>query len=55
MSDLVQEIKNTLSIEKVEIKDHPFMIGTQAHPEFKSRPYRPHPLFKEFIGTCVKK
>jgi CTP synthase len=29
----------------VEIKDHPFMIATQAHPELKSRPTRPHPLF----------
>lgn len=36
-------------VEIVEIKDHPFMIGTQFHPEFKSRPLNPHPLFKEFI------
>ena len=32
-------------VEMVEIKDHPFMIATQAHPELKSRPTRPHPLF----------
>ncbi|MDD4352413.1 MAG: CTP synthase [Candidatus Gracilibacteria bacterium] len=40
--------------EIVEIKDHPFMIGSQFHPEFKSRPNRPHPLFREFIGACLK-
>ncbi len=32
-------------VEIVEIKKHPFMVGTQFHPEFKSRPFRPHPLF----------
>ncbi len=36
-------------MEIVEIKDHPFMIGSQFHPEFKSRPTRSHPLFREFI------
>ena len=34
---------------------HPFFLGTQFHPEFKSRPLSPHPLFKEFIKACVKK
>jgi CTP synthase len=34
-----------------EIKKHPFFVGTQFHPEFKSRPLRPHPLFKEFINA----
>ena len=41
-------------VEMVEIKDHPWFIATQAHPEFKSRPNRPHPLFKGFIGASLK-
>ena len=40
-------------MEIVEIKDHPFMLGTQFHPEFKSRPNRPHPLFRDFIKAAV--
>ncbi|HEY3413374.1 MAG TPA: CTP synthase [Armatimonadota bacterium] len=40
-------------VEIVEIKDHPFFIGTQFHPEFKSRPNRAHPLFKRFIAAAV--
>lgn len=40
-------------VEIVEIKEHPFMVGSQFHPEFKSRPTRPHPLFAAFIeATC---
>src|SRR4028118_1100331 len=39
-------------VEIAEIEDHPFFIGSQFHPEFKSRPLRPHPLFKGFIGAC---
>jgi CTP synthase len=42
-------------VEIVEIKDHPFFVGTQFHPEFKSRPLRPHPLFKKFVEASVKK
>jgi CTP synthase len=38
-------------VEIIEIKDHPFFVASQFHPEFKSRPLRPHPLFKEFIKT----
>ena len=41
-------------VEMVELKDHPFFIATQAHPEFKSRPDRPHPLFQGFIGAAVE-
>ncbi len=37
----------------VELPDHPFWIGTQAHPEFKSRPNRPHPLFRGLVGAAV--
>ena len=35
-----------------EASDHPFMVGTQFHPEFRSRPNRPHPLFRDFIGAA---
>ncbi len=41
-------------VEIIELKDHPFFIGTQFHPEFKSRPNRPHPLFRDFIGATTK-
>ena len=41
-------------VEIVELKDHPFFVGTQFHPEFKSRPMRPHPLFREFVRACLK-
>jgi CTP synthase len=40
-------------MEIVEVKKHPFMIGSQFHPEFKSRPNRPHPLFREFIKASL--
>ncbi|HJX70107.1 MAG TPA: CTP synthase [Dehalococcoidia bacterium] len=39
-------------VEIVELKDHPWMLATQFHPEFKSRPNCPHPLFKEFIRAA---
>jgi CTP synthase len=41
-------------VEIIEIKDHPFFVATQFHPEFKSRPLKPHPLFKEFIKASIK-
>ena len=41
-------------VEMIELKDHPFYIGTQAHPEFKSRPNRAHPLFKGFVGAAIE-
>lgn len=41
-------------VETVEIKEHPFFVGVQFHPEFKSRPNRPHPLFKGFIGAALQ-
>lgn len=40
-------------IETVELTERPFYVGVQYHPEFKSRPNRPHPLFKGFIGAAV--
>ena len=41
-------------VEISELRDHPFMIGSQFHPEFKSRPERPHPLFREFIRAAIE-
>ncbi|MFI3238476.1 MAG: CTP synthase [Lachnospiraceae bacterium] len=40
-------------VEMIEIKDHPFFVATQAHPELKSRPNRPHPLFKGFVKASL--
>ena len=42
-------------VETVEISDKAFFIGVQFHPEFKSRPDRPHPLFREFIAKAIEK
>ena len=42
-------------IEIVEIDDHPFMLATQFHPEFLSRPNRPHPLFLAFIEAVARR
>ncbi len=41
-------------VEIIELPGHPFFVATQFHPEFKSRPLNPHPLFKEFIKACLK-
>ena len=41
-------------VEMIEIPDHPWFIGTQAHPEFKSRPNKPHPLFKGFVAASLE-
>lgn len=40
-------------VEIAEMRDHPFMLGSQFHPEFKSRPNRPHPLFAAFMAAAV--
>jgi CTP synthase len=40
-------------VEFLELAGHPFWVGTQAHPEFKSRPDRPHPLFRDFVGAAL--
>jgi len=42
-------------VEIVELKDHPFYLGTQFHGEYKSRPNRPHPIFNAFIKACVNR
>ena len=41
-------------VEAIELRDHPFFVGVQFHPEFKSRPNRPHPLFAGFIAAAVR-
>jgi CTP synthase len=40
--------------EIVEIPDHPWFIGVQFHPELKSRPFQPHPLFTDFVRAAVQ-
>ena len=40
-------------VEMIELPDHPWFIGTQAHPEFKSRPNKAHPLFLGFVGAAI--
>jgi CTP synthase len=42
-------------VEMVEAPDHPFFVGTQAHPEFRSRPNRPHPLYAAFVKAALAK
>lgn len=41
-------------VEMIELHDHPWFVGCQFHPEFKSRPMHPHPLFREFIAASLK-
>jgi len=41
-------------VEIMEIDGHPFYVGVQFHPEFRSRPNRPHPLFREFVGAAMR-
>ena len=40
-------------VEIVELPDHPWFVACQFHPEFKSRPIRPHPLFRDFVGAAI--
>ena len=42
-------------VETIELKDHPFFMASQFHPEFKSRPTRPHPLFRGLIEAAIKR
>ena len=41
-------------VEFIELPGHPYWVATQAHPEFKSRPDRPHPLFRELIAAALR-
>ncbi len=45
---------DNLLVEVVELEDHPWFLGCQFHPEFLSRPYRPHPLFAAFVGAALE-
>ena len=40
-------------VEMIELRDHPYFVGCQFHPEFKSKPLAPHPLFKEFLAASI--
>ncbi len=46
---------NRRLVEIIELPDHPWFVATQAHPEFTSRPGKPHPLFDAFIKSCLDK
>ncbi|MBP2650783.1 MAG: pyrG [Firmicutes bacterium] len=46
-------LPNGSLVEIVEVKDHPWFVGTQFHPEFKSRPTNPHPLFRDFVKATL--
>jgi CTP synthase len=40
-------------VEIIELPDHPWFLACQFHPEFKSRPQKPHPLFRDYVGACA--
>jgi len=40
-------------VEMIELRNHPYFVGCQFHPEFKSRPTRPHPLFDAFVAAAI--
>jgi CTP synthase len=42
-------------VEVIELDDHPFFVASQFHPEFKSRPERPAPLFRDFIAAALER
>jgi CTP synthase len=41
-------------VEICEVPDHPWYLGCQFHPEFKSKPLEPHPLFRSFVGAAIE-
>lgn len=59
ITDAGMQIGGTLPdeslVEIVELPNHPWFVASQFHPEFKSRPNRPHPLFRDFVGAALKK
>ena len=56
MKDIVIVMNSIMNIvvEAIEYKNHPFYIGVQYHPEFKSRPNRPHPLFVGLVKASLE-
>ncbi len=51
--EITGETPDGTYVEIVEVRDHPWFLGCQFHPEFKSRPLDPHPLFKAFVGASL--
>ena len=47
-----EELSGGLSAALLELENHPWFIGVQFHPEFKSRPFTPHPLFSSFVKAA---
>jgi CTP synthase len=41
-------------VEMIELRDHPHFLGCQAHPEFQSKPFAPHPLFSGFVRAAIE-
>ena len=52
--DIVGTSPDNTLVEAVEVRGKKFHLGVQYHPEFKSRPHRPHPLFVQFIAASLK-
>jgi CTP synthase len=52
--DISGKSPDRIFVEVIEIPDHPWFLACQFHPEFKSRPYEPHPIFRSFIGAAVE-
>ena len=51
---LTGETPDGVYVEICELADHPWYLGCQFHPEFKSKPLEPHPLFREFVGAAIE-
>jgi CTP synthase len=51
---LTGETPDSIYVEICELADHPWFLGCQFHPEFKSKPLEPHPLFRAFIGAALE-
>lgn len=52
---LAAKNENGVLVEAIEVRDHPWFVATQYHPEFKSQPLHPHPLFRDFIGAAIQR
>ena len=55
LDTVAAHVNRLMEIAELPARQHPFFLGTQFHPEFKSRPLKPHPLFREFIKAALKK
>ncbi len=51
---IVGTSQDNLLVEMIELPAKKFYVGVQFHPEFKSRPNRPHPLFRDFVKAAIK-